>query len=408
MHSLICICLCACLAMGMTAGAVSAQKTAKTFHWKHISTETGDIGVPNPGAQQTATAVFDVDGDGDNDFLIAERTEAPAVVWYRRGPDGWDRYAVESGKCPIEAGSAVHDIDGDGDPDVVFGGDGGSNRVWWWENPSPRFDPKRPWARHLIKDGGANKHHDQMFGDFDGDGAAELVFWNQRAGVLFMAEIPDTPRDAAVWDMKEIYSWSSDSEMEQRGTYPGWRSTNEHEGFARADIDGDGIDDIIGGGRWFKYLGDGRFMDNIIDASYAFSRAATGQFIEGGRPEVVFVVGDGLAPLMLYEWREGTWYATEIITEVDNGHSIGTGDYNGDGHLDIFSAEMNLGGNDDARALLLFGDGRGNFESAVATEGYANHESRCVDLDGDGDYDILGKPYRWKAPRLDIWLNTGR
>jgi hypothetical protein len=33
------------------------------------------------------------------------------------------------------------------------------------------------------------------------------------------------------------------------------------------------------------------------------------------------------------------------------------------------------------------------------------HEGRIVDLDGDGDLDILGKPYTWQAPRLDIWIN---
>ena len=57
----------------------------------------------------------------------------------------------------------------------------------------------------------------------------------------------------------------------------------------------------------FKYNGNGVFEVNIIDASYSFSRTVTGQFIEGGRPEVVLVVGDGLAPLILYEWIDGTW-----------------------------------------------------------------------------------------------------
>jgi len=29
------------------------------------------------------------------------------------------------------------------------------------------------------------------------------------------------------------------------------------------------------------------------------------------------------------------------------------------------------------------------------------------DLDGDGDLDVLGKPYNWDAPRLDAWINEG-
>ncbi|MCL4255413.1 MAG: hypothetical protein KJ043_16760, partial [Anaerolineae bacterium] len=68
---------------------------------------------------------------------------------------------------------------------------------------------------------------------------------------------------------------------------------------AKADIDGDGLMDIVGGGNWFKYLGDGKYQDNIIDDSYIFTRAAAGQLIEGGRPEVLLVVGDGYGPLCM-------------------------------------------------------------------------------------------------------------
>jgi hypothetical protein len=30
-----------------------------------------------------------------------------------------------------------------------------------------------------------------------------------------------------------------------------------------------------------------------------------------------------------------------------------------------------------------------------------------ADLTGDGELDLLGKLYKWKAPRLDIWVNLG-
>ena len=144
--------------------------------WTHLSTTQGDLEPPNTGNQQTATLVTDLDKDGINDFMITERTQAPSVVWYRRSAEGWDRYVVEDEPLRIEAGSAHYDIDGDGDEDVIFGGDGQNNQVWWWENPYPDFDTAQAWNRHLIKDGGANKHHDQLLGDFDGDGKQELIF----------------------------------------------------------------------------------------------------------------------------------------------------------------------------------------------------------------------------------------
>lgn len=42
--------------------------------------------------------------------------------------------------------------------------------------------------------------------------------------------------------------------MKQLGQYPEFKGVNEHEGLTKADIDMDGVQDIIGGGKWFKYL----------------------------------------------------------------------------------------------------------------------------------------------------------
>jgi hypothetical protein len=403
------------VAVGMSAATICfiacgwASQKIETTRFRHLSTITGDLPKPNNGDQQTASLVLDIDKDGINDFVVAERTKAPAVVWYRRGPNGWTRYIVDNEPLHIEAGGDFCDIDADGDLDIVFGGDWQNNKVWWWENPYPNYEPNTPWNRREIKNFGANKHHDQIFGDFDGDGKAEIVFWNQGGCKLYIAEIPDEPKVATSWQCTEIYSYSSDSEMEQRGTYPGFKAVNEHEGLAKADIDGDGKIDIVGGGRWFKHNGPTSYMPNIIDAGYAFSRSAAGQLIKGGRPEVVLVVGDGRAPLMMYEWRNGTWVSKKLIEEVDCGHSLALIDFNGDGNLDIWVAEMRLNnGNPDAKNLILLGDGKGNFQTIKVSTGIELHESRIADLDGDGDLDILGKPYNWETPRLDIWLQENR
>jgi len=407
------------LAFIIVGGSVVCSLAAQnqpTVKWKHLSTAKGDLPTPNAGTQQTASIVCDIDKDGVNDFVIAGRTKAPSIIWYRRAADGWARYVVDNMRLRIEAGSDFFDIDGDGDIDIVFGGDSASSDVWWWENPYPKFDFKTPWKRHIIKDFGGRKHHDQIFGDFDGDGQAELVFWNQGAQKLYIAEIPDNPRQAKTWTCTEIYSWSKDSEMKQRQIrpYPGFKAVNEHEGLAKADIDGDGKIDIVGGGRWFKHIEGTKFVENIIDAGYQFTRSAAGQLIKGGRPEVVLVVGDGWAPLMIYEWKKvkrdgGTWFAKELIEEVDCGHSLAVVDFDGDGNLDIWVAEMRLGGkNPDAKNMVLLGDGKGNFQILIICEGIELHESKIADLDGDGDLDILGKPYSWDTPRLDIWINESQ
>ena len=375
--------------------------------WQHLSSRTGDIEAPNSGKEQTSAAVADFDNDGINDFCITERTAAPAVVWYRRLANGWKKYVVEDSICFIEAGTTAFDVDNDGDMDIIAGGEIKTNQVWWWENPYPDFS-KPSWNRHLIRNTGGNKIHDQIVGDFDGDGKPDLVFWAQGDQALYFTRIPANPKILSEWKLIQVFKYYRDGQMEQYGTYPPFKDVNEHEGLAKADIDGDGTEDIIGGGMWFRYIGNDKFSFNDIDDAYSFSRCAAGQIVKGGRPEVLLVVGDGSAPLFMYQYQNSTWMRKELVHKVNNGHSLAIADFNGDGNADIWNAEMTLFDNTGAINHILLGDGKGNFPAeVVVSKGIDVHESEIADLDGDGDLDILGKPYNGDTPRLDIWLQNG-
>jgi hypothetical protein len=391
------------------AAAVFAQTPKTSPGWQHLSSAAGDFEAPNAGGQQTSATAFDIDKDGLADFVITERTAQPSVVWYRKAGKTWKKYVVDRGPVRPEAGSTFGDVDGDGDLDFISGADGGGemgNQVWWWENPSPNFDPAKGWTRRAIKKSGGKKHHDMLFADADHDGKPELIFWNQGATALYFAKVPANPKAGEEWPLTLIYSYTNDGEMLQRATAPPFKSINEHEGLAMCDIDLDGKADIVGGGLWFKHQGGGKFAWYPVDESYHFSRSGAGQLVEGGRPEVVLVVGDGVGPLMMYEWVKGTWMPKVLQDGIDNGHSLILLDFDKNGHLDIFLGEMRLNsGNADSKIQILYGDGRGNFRAEVVAEGYDSHESKVADLDGDGKLDILCKPYNHGVPGFHVFLN---
>jgi hypothetical protein len=380
--------------------AVALTDLQNTVTWQHLSSKNGDLPSPAGSLEQTAALILDIDKNGVNDFVIATRkTPGPSVIWFRREGNGWARYVIDSQSLRIEAGGTFYDIDGDGDLDLVFGRDSSGIEIWWWENPYPNFSPTTNWTRRVIKNTGCSKHHDMMFGDFDGNGKAEIVFWNQstctgqQAGQLFRAEIPgDVKTRTAEWPRQLIYSGNN----------------SRDEGLAQGDIDLDGLPDIVAAGAWFKYQGGNSFARNLIQR-IDYPRMAIGDLIPGGRPEIVQVPGDAAGMARWYQWNGSSWVGQDLLNVV-NGHSLEIADINQDGHLDIFIGEMRrtvatTDLNANARTLILYGDSQGNFQESIVATGIDQHESKVGDLDGDGDLDILGKPYIWDTPRVDVWLN---
>ncbi len=375
-------------AVALVSPTVAAPQGGQV-QWTHLSSTLGDIPTPPGGPDQTAALVGDLNNDGQNDFIIGARGGGNSVVGYLGAGASWSLITIEAGFLAPEAGGALFDIDSDGDLDVVFGQDFSGPNVWWWENPFPNIDPSVPWVRRLIKDSGGRMHHDQGFGDFDGDGAAEFATWITTESRLRIYEIPSDPLTNSPWPSFVDVTFSAVNP----------------EGLDVADIDGNGTEDIIVGGYWLRYDGAKNYTPMPIDPGYTSARTLARDFIPGGYLEVFQNSGDGDGAFKFYAFDGSTWNSTTLIPLVQHGHSLEAGDFNRDGNLDVFTAEMGSpGAGANARMWIGWGDGTGGFTLEVISTGLANHMSRAMDLDGDSDIDLLVKPFSYGSPRIDVFL----
>ncbi len=162
----------------------------------------------------------------------------------------------------------------------------------------------------------------------------------------------------------------------------------------------------MGGGRWFKHRGEGRYEAHVIDDAMRFTQCARANWCPAagrrlssrrvtptvrpagtsGPPESGSPTRCGMSSMAIpAKWATSTPTA-----------------------LDIMIGEMgDPGAGDDARTFVWYGDREGRFTESVVSHGQGIHEGKVADLDGDGDLDILLKPYHHHAPRIDVLLNEG-
>ncbi len=317
---------------------------ARDIHWVHLTSKNGNLPIPGKSPEHTGLLVARLDKSSPaTDYVLSFRVMPPALVWYRRIGNGWSRYVI--------------------DPNFL-----------------------------TVGAGGARQQHDQIFADIEGTGKPPLIFWNQQAKTLFLAEIPPDPRHSGPWPLHVVFSGQAGEGGQNAAKYA--------EGQDVFDVDGDGRPDLLAGNYWFKYQGAGKFKP-------------------GKNAQVVIAPGDGSGPLMFYECTgdpadSSSWKGRNLLgRDMIHGHALDLGDVDGDGNLDIFAAEMGRWttkpgiDNPNATAWILYGDGHGHFRKTFLDKGEGWHEGKLADVDGDGDLDIIDKPYSWDTTRIDVWLNNG-
>ena len=158
------------------------------------------------------------------------------------------------------------------------------------------------------------------------------------------------------------------------------------QSLALADFDGDGIVDLVVGDvesafTFFKGDGDGTFQP---PATYSMEAGimCVGDFNADG-------ILDVAAPGAVYLGNgDGTFQSPIFFNPGTGARSIATGDFNGDGHLDLVVANSSSN-NSNKIASIILGNGDGTFQPPVAyTVGRGPYSVAVADFNGDGALDV--------------------
>jgi len=372
------------LAAADTTGRVLICINATRLPWKRHVIASGYM-------NQTAIAA-DFTGDGKLDVIASAGPQQRTYLYV--APD-WRPFVLQSRTAAIH--SAVLDVDGDGDADYV-GARYSPGLLFWLENPgSP---PRAAWAFHVIDDaktGGIDGIHGLATGDVDRDGTLDLIANSAQpkgafANSIAWFRIPADPRHAAGWE-RHVFA---------RGDAPG---LSHYHGFG--DVNGDGRGDIASAakigeeGNWFAWWEQppdaaGAWTKHLISAHEIGATNILIADLNGdGRNDFLASRGHGKG---LVWFESPDWTPHQINSRLVGPHSLAAGDIYGDGDIDAATCAK-----DSHIAAWFENDGLGGFTTHHIYEDEASYDARLVDLDGDGDLDLLNAG---QASRNVVWFEN--
>jgi hypothetical protein len=290
---------------------------------------------------------------------------------------------VVASRSPSEVGGVALDVDRDGKIDFVAGGA-------WFRQPA---DSKAgPWPT-IVFDEKLASVHDVIAADLDGDGREEVVTMSDQSDVRWYRIPKEDP--ARPWPVEKICA-------------------SVHAGLSSGDLDGDGDTDIVRSDIWLENVDRGtKWIERKFCGIPWAEREKSGFTYLATRSRVADINRDGRNDIVLTEaefsgarvaWfeapanpRDVPW-KPHILPQSDAEqrgpyHSLAVADFDLDGDLDIFSGEMERFGIPPHRWFLWENRDGAFVERVILDRNLGTHETVAGDVDGDGDIDLVGKPW---------------
>lgn len=341
----------------------------------------------------------DIDGDGLLDIVSPWEQGGLVRVYLNPGPDGLRAHwpAVTVGEVGDPEDAFFADLDGDGKFDVVSSCEGETRSIyvhWAPADPGALLEPSAWTTEKLPNSEGAMAWMFAAFAQVDGRYGADLIAGGKGDGArIGWFEAPESPRKLADWTWHPLYR-------------AGWIMT-----IRPSDMDGDGDMDVVAtdrtgerrGALWLENPG----LDRAGSSKWVEHRIGPVNDHEAMHNALADLDADGLDDLLVavkgealrFHRRTGrspiAWetYQIEMPPSTGSGKSIDAGDIDLDGQIDLVVAcEHATEGKIGVFWMSHPGDpeaSRWQATSISGPEGFIYDLIQLVDLDGDGDLDVL-------------------